>query len=58
MGKKQWGKSPPKGYEYIEPIMEALENELRDKVKESNVVSAPPAPEKNRTICYTRARRT
>lgn len=37
MGKKQRGKNPPKGYEYIEPIMEALENELRDKVKESNV---------------------
>jgi len=36
MAKKQWGKSPPKGYEYIEPILETLENELRDKVKESN----------------------
>lgn len=30
-------KPPPEGYEVIEPIIEALENELRDKVKESNV---------------------
>lgn len=29
-------KPPPAGYEVIEPIIEALENELRDKVKESN----------------------
>lgn len=30
-------KPPPPGYEVIESILEALENELRDKVKESNV---------------------
>jgi bud site selection protein 31 len=30
-------KPPPPGYEKIEPIIEALENELRDKVKESNL---------------------
>ena len=30
-------KPPPPGYDVIEPILEALENELRDKVKESNV---------------------
>ena len=28
-------KAPPPGYEEIEPIIQALENELRDKVKES-----------------------
>lgn len=27
---------PPQGFEIIEPVIEALENELRDKVKESN----------------------
>jgi bud site selection protein 31 len=34
----RWGKkkSPPPGFDYVEPILEALENELRDKVKESN----------------------
>jgi len=31
------GKKKPKGYEVIEPVIEALENEIRDKVKESNV---------------------
>jgi len=38
---KKWGKKggvpPPKGFEYLEPVLEALENELRDKVQESNV---------------------
>ena len=29
-------KSPPAGYEVIEGVLEALENELRDKVKETN----------------------
>jgi len=29
-------KKPPKGYEYIEPTLEALENELRDRVKDTN----------------------
>lgn len=29
-------KNPPKGYDYLEPILLALENELRDKVRESN----------------------
>lgn len=34
----RWGKKkkPPVGFDYVEPILEALENELRDKVKESN----------------------
>lgn len=33
----RWGKKkPPSGFDYVEPILEALENELRDKVKESN----------------------
>ena len=37
----RWGnnnkrKPPPPGYEVVEPILEALENELRDKVKETN----------------------
>ena len=34
----RWGKkkAPPPGFDYVEPILEALENELRDKVKESN----------------------
>lgn len=31
------GKAPPEGYEIIEPVIDALENELRDKVKESNL---------------------
>ena len=30
-------KPPPPGYDKIEPVIEALENELRDKVKESNL---------------------
>lgn len=30
-------KKPPEGFDYVEPILEALENELRDKVKESNL---------------------
>jgi len=30
------GKRAPPGYDLIEPVIEALENELRDKVKESN----------------------
>lgn len=37
---RKWSKKnrkPPDGFEVIEPILEALENELRDKVKESNV---------------------
>jgi bud site selection protein 31 len=38
---KKWGKKggapPPKGFAYLEPVLEALENELRDKVQESNV---------------------
>ena len=25
---------PPPGYDYLEPVLEALENELRDKVNE------------------------
>ena len=33
-GKK--GEKVPQGYDIIEPIIDALENELRDKVKESN----------------------
>ena len=38
MALKKWkkGAKPPVGYEIIAPVMEALENELRDKVKESN----------------------
>jgi bud site selection protein 31 len=34
----KWSKKrkPPEGFEVVEPILEALENELRDKVKESN----------------------
>jgi bud site selection protein 31 len=33
----RWGKKkPPHGYDYVEPVLEALENELRDRVKESN----------------------
>ena len=30
-------KKVPVGFDYIEPVLEALENELRDKVKECNV---------------------
>lgn len=35
---RRWGKGskPPAGFDVIEPVLEALENELRDKVKESN----------------------
>jgi len=36
----KWNKKkrkPPPGFDYVEPTLEALENELRDKVKESNV---------------------
>jgi len=35
---RRWnrGKKPPEGYELISPVIDALENELRDKVKESN----------------------
>lgn len=35
----KWNKKqrPPPGFEYVEPVLEALENELRDKVKESNL---------------------
>lgn len=38
MSSKKWNKKkkPPAGFETIEPVLEALENELRDKVKESN----------------------
>lgn len=38
MALKRWGKGSkaPADYEIIAPIIEALENELRDKVKESN----------------------
>lgn len=34
----RWGKkrAPPPGFEVVEPILEALENELRDQVKETN----------------------
>jgi bud site selection protein 31 len=30
-------KGPPTGFDYVEPILEALENELRDQVKASNL---------------------
>mmetsp|Transcript_16919 Transcript_16919/g.39017 ORF Transcript_16919/g.39017 Transcript_16919/m.39017 type:complete len:150 (-) Transcript_16919:518-967(-) len=33
MEKKRKRSSPPSGFEYIEPILDALENELRDQVK-------------------------
>jgi bud site selection protein 31 len=35
----KWNKKQrtPPGFEYVEPVLEALENELRDKVKESNL---------------------
>lgn len=38
MSSKKWNKkkTPPPGFETIEPVLEALENELRDKVKETN----------------------
>mmetsp|Transcript_15379 Transcript_15379/g.32363 ORF Transcript_15379/g.32363 Transcript_15379/m.32363 type:complete len:272 (+) Transcript_15379:144-959(+) len=29
-------KKPPKGFSYLSPVLSALENELRDKVRESN----------------------
>jgi bud site selection protein 31 len=34
----RWGKNrkPPPGFEVVEPVLETLENELRDKVKETN----------------------
>lgn len=36
---RKWNKKkkPPAGFEYVEPVLEALENELRDKVKETNL---------------------
>lgn len=37
---QKWNKKhkrPPDGFDYVEPILEILENELRDKVKESNL---------------------
>ena len=36
---KKWNKKkkPPAGFDYVEPVLEALENELRDKVKESTM---------------------
>jgi bud site selection protein 31 len=37
---QRWHKTkkstPPAGFDYVEPVLEALEHELRDKVKESN----------------------
>lgn len=35
---KRWHnkKQPPKGFDVVEPTLEALEHELRDKIKESN----------------------
>jgi bud site selection protein 31 len=30
-------KPPPSGFDTVEPVLEALENELRDKVKETNL---------------------
>lgn len=35
---QKWNKArrPPPGFDYLEPVLEALENELRDRVKESN----------------------
>lgn len=38
---QKWNKKkrqPPDGFDYVEPVLEALENELRDKVKESNLL--------------------
>lgn len=37
MPRNRTSKPPPPGYEVIEAVIEALENELRDKVKESNL---------------------
>ena len=37
MPRNRTSKPPPPGYDVIEPVIEALENELRDKVKESNL---------------------
>jgi len=37
MPPRRSNRPPPPGYDTIEPVIEALENELRDKVKESNV---------------------
>jgi bud site selection protein 31 len=36
---QKWNKKKraPAGFDYVEPILEALENEVRDKVKESNL---------------------
>jgi len=37
---QKWNKKkrkPPEGFDDVEPVLEALENELRDKVKESNL---------------------
>lgn len=39
MSTNRWdpkAKKPPKGFNYLAPILSALENELRDKVRESN----------------------
>ncbi len=36
MPPRRSNRPPPAGYDVIEPVIEALENELRDKVKESN----------------------
>lgn len=38
MPSKKWNskKSPPAGFEVLEPVLEALEHEVRDKVKETN----------------------
>jgi bud site selection protein 31 len=37
---QKWNKNrkkPPAGFDCVEPVLESLENELRDKVKESNL---------------------
>eukprot|EP00588_Corethron_pennatum_P030277 CAMPEP_0194337550 /NCGR_PEP_ID=MMETSP0171-20130528/76664_1 /TAXON_ID=218684 /ORGANISM="Corethron pennatum, Strain L29A3" /LENGTH=271 /DNA_ID=CAMNT_0039101373 /DNA_START=164 /DNA_END=976 /DNA_ORIENTATION=- len=36
--KRKWGKMkpPPEGFDYIQPVLDALENELRDQVNEPN----------------------
>ena len=39
MSANRWdpkAKKPPKGFNYLAPVLSALENELRDKVRESN----------------------
>ena len=39
MSTNRWdpkAKKPPKGFNYLAPVLSALENELRDKVRESN----------------------